>query len=66
LRDNEKNQKRGKSVTNAKPTGGQEDDKSQKGETGGKAADTVPNPPSFFEKDMEKWKAKFSKSIKER
>jgi hypothetical protein len=28
--------------------------------------DTVPNPPSFYYNDIEKWNAKFTKHIKER
>jgi len=31
-----------------------------------KAMDTVPNPPSFYYNDIEKWNGKFSKHIKER
>lgn len=28
--------------------------------------ETVPNPPSFYDNDIEKWKNKFQKHIKER
>ena len=28
--------------------------------------ETVPNPPSFYDNDIEKWKTKFQKHIKER
>tara|TARA_B110000285_G_C14919328_1_gene511815 strand:- start:246 stop:494 length:249 start_codon:yes stop_codon:yes gene_type:complete len=28
--------------------------------------ETIPNPPSFYEDDMQKWNQKFSKHIKER
>lgn len=28
--------------------------------------ETVPNPPSFYDKDMEFWRDKFDKHIKER
>ena len=31
-----------------------------------KTIDTVPNPPSFYYNDMEKWNKKFEKHIKER
>jgi hypothetical protein len=31
-----------------------------------KALDTVPNPPSFYYNDIEKWNSKFAKHIKER
>lgn len=31
-----------------------------------KAMDTVPNPPSFYYNDIEKWNNKFAKHIKER
>jgi len=31
-----------------------------------KPQETVPNPPSFFEDDMEKWRKKFSKALKDR
>ena len=48
----------------AKTMGG-EDDTSQKGETN-KPSETIPNPPSFFDEDMTKWKNKFAKSIRER
>jgi hypothetical protein len=33
---------------------------------GTKAMETIPNPPSFYYNDIEKWNAKFSKHIKER
>jgi hypothetical protein len=28
--------------------------------------DTIPNPPSFYDKDIEEWRNKFAKHIKER
>ena len=28
--------------------------------------DTIPNPPGFYDKDIELWRAKFQKHIKER
>lgn len=28
--------------------------------------ETIPNPPSFYDNDMDKWKNKFAKHIKER
>jgi len=31
-----------------------------------KQMETVPNPPSFFYNDIEKWHAKFTKHIKDR
>lgn len=31
-----------------------------------RAMETVPNPPSFYENDMDKWRNKFAKHIKER
>ena len=31
-----------------------------------KTIDTVPNPPSFYYNDIEKWNGKFAKHIKER
>lgn len=46
-------------------TQGKEDDEEGKEESK-KALDTVPNPPSFYYNDIEKWNAKFSKHIKER
>ena len=46
-------------------TQGKEEDEEGKEESK-KALDTVPNPPSFYYNDIEKWNAKFSKHIKER
>jgi hypothetical protein len=47
-----------------KKEGGEEDKKS---ETNHNAVQTtIPNPPSFFDQDLEKWSKKFAKSIKER
>jgi hypothetical protein len=31
-----------------------------------KAMDTIPNPPSFYYNDIEKWNGKFAKHIKDR
>jgi hypothetical protein len=31
-----------------------------------KAMDTIPNPPSFYYNDIDKWNGKFAKHIKER
>ena len=45
-------------------TQGNEEDEAK--EDAKKAMDTVPNPPSFFYNDMEKWNKKFAKHIKER
>lgn len=46
-------------------TQGTEDDADAK-ETNTRDMNTVPNPPSFFYNDIEKWNAKFAKHIKER
>jgi hypothetical protein len=41
------------------------DVRSEKNESS-KPQETVPNPPSFYEDDIEKWKKKFSKALKDR
>ena len=46
-----------------KTQGGNED---EEGKDDKKGMDTVPNPPSFYYNDIEKWNAKFTKHIKER
>ena len=42
------------------------DNSSQDNNNNAKLSETVPNPPNFFDADIEKWKQKFSESIKER
>lgn len=43
-----------------------DDDENKEAQDQGKPAETIPNPPSFYYNDMEKWKAKFANHIKQR
>ena len=49
-----------------KMTQGEKAEDEDSKENNKKAMDTVPNPPSFYYNDIEKWNAKFTKHIKER
>lgn len=50
-------------ATNQKGQGNEEEEGKEEIK---KAMDTVPNPPSFYYNDIDKWNAKFAKHIKER